>query len=335
MTALFPKADLPPDLALPSDLLARLVPLHIALAAGGAVTALGPTLRRLIGDRGDGAAVSPAKFDDLFLLRRPLDLAALDMGGAVELALRSDPRHPMQGLALPVPGGGLLLALAFVDAPAAVRDLDLTAGDFGPTDRTVDLLWLVEANSAVSGELRSLNRRLQGAQAMAQEQALTDPLTGLRNRRALEGALADHCAGVEGFALLQLDLDRFKAVNDTLGHAAGDHVLAEVARVLTQETRAGDTLARLGGDEFVVLLSSMADAARAMQVAERITRRLSRPIPFEGQPCRIGVSGGLILTPPRAFPQADALLRQADAALYSAKRAGRGQTVAQVWQPLA
>ena len=108
-----------------------------------------------------------------------------------------------------------------------------------------------------------------------------------------------------------------------------------MARVLTQETRAGDTLARLGGDEFVVLLSGMADAARAMQVADRITRRLARPIPFEGQPCRIGASGGLILSPPRAFPQPEAMLRQADAALYAAKRAGRGQTVAQDWQPLA
>jgi GGDEF domain-containing protein len=77
----------------------------------------------------------------------------------------------------------------------------------------------------------------------------------------------------------------------------------------------------------------MADRGRALQVADRITRRLSRPIPFEGQPCRIGVSGGLVLSPPRAFPQAEALLRQADAALYAAKRAGRGQTVARDWLP--
>lgn len=324
MTGTFPLSDA----MVPASLLARLVPLHLALGAEGQVTALGPTLQRWI-----GAGVGERGFAQLFNLSRPVDVAALAQGGAVELTLRADPRHPMRGLALPLPGGGVLLALAFVDVPAAVRDLALTEADFGPTDRTVDLLWLVEANAAVSGELRSLNRRLQGAQAVAQEQALTDPLTGLRNRRALEGALADHCAGVEGFALLQLDLDRFKQVNDSLGHAAGDHVLAEVARVLTQETRAGDTLARLGGDEFVVLLSGMADAARAMQVADRITRRLARPIPFEGQPCRIGASGGLILSPPRAFPQPDAMLRQADAALYAAKRAGRGQTVAEVWQP--
>lgn len=326
MTLAFAQAD---D-SLIGSLLARLLPLHLVLGADGRVTGLGPSLRRLI-----GAAPGAQGIADLCTLRRPADPSALAQGGPVELALRADPRHPMQGLALPLPGGGVLLALAFVDVAAAVRDLDLTETDFGPTDRTVDLLWLVEANSAVTGELHSLKRRLQGAQAVAQEQALTDPLTGLRNRRALEGALADHCAGVEGFALLQLDLDRFKQVNDTLGHAAGDHVLAEVARVLTQETRAGDTLARLGGDEFVVLLSGMADASRAVQVAARITRRLSRPIPFEGQPCRIGVSGGLILSPPRVFPDPAAMLRQADTALYAAKRAGRGRTVTQEWQPLA
>ena len=334
MSVAFPPSDpAVPRSLFPMSVLDRLTPLHVALTAEGRISGLGPTLRRLIA----GAAAAAGPIAGLpcaagVTLRRPADLALLALGGPVELTLRDDPRHPMRGLALPLPGGALILALAFVDLPAAVRDLDLTEADFGPTDHTVDLLWLIEANAAVSGELRSLNRRLQGAQAMAQEQALTDPLTGLRNRRALEGALADHCAGAEGFALLQLDLDRFKQVNDTLGHAAGDHVLVEVARVLTQETRAGDTLARLGGDEFVVLLSGMADAARALQVADRITRRLSRPIPFVGQACRIGASGGLIFAPARAFPAPEAILRQADAALYAAKRAGRGRTVAQGWR---
>lgn len=326
MSLRFSPAGPPAGIVLPDAVLARLSPLHLVVATDGRITGMGPTLRRLAG-------VGSIHLTDLCHLRRPGQLADLLAGGRVELTLHAAPHHPVQGHALPLSGGAALVVLAFVDVPSAVRDLALTEADFGLTDRTVDLLWLVEANSAVSGELRSLNRRLQGAQAMAQEQALTDALTGLRNRRALEAALADHCAGVEGFCLLQLDLDHFKQVNDTRGHAAGDHVLSEVARVLTQETRSGDTLARLGGDEFVILLSGMADRGRALQVADRITRRLSRPIPFEGQPCRIGVSGGLVLSPPRAFPQAEALLRQADAALYAAKRAGRGQTVARDWLP--
>ena len=129
-----------------------------------------------------------------------------------------------------------------------------------------------------------------------------------------------------------VDLDFFKKINDRYGHPGGDAVLKATAACLNQALRATDTLARLGGDEFVVLLSGMADAARALQVADRITRRLSRPIPFEGQACRIGASGGLILAPARAFPAPEAILRQADAALYAAKRAGRGQTVAQDWR---
>lgn len=309
------------------DALARLMPLYLWLDPGGAVAAVGPTLRRVL-----GADVTGVPLADLVTLRRPARLDPPPQGVRVDMVLRRDPRHPLQGMAVPLPDGGVLMNLSFgLGVTEAARDLSLTETDFAPTDLTVELLWLVEANGAVTGELRSLNLRLQGAQAVAQEQAMTDPLTGISNRRALEAALADHCAGVEGFSLIQLDLDRFKQVNDTLGHAAGDHVLAEVARVLTQETRASDTLARLGGDEFVVLLSGMSDPRLALQVADRITRRLSRPIPFEGTPCRIGVSGGLVVAPPRAFPQPEALLRQADAALYEAKRSGRGRTVLRDW----
>jgi len=313
--------------ALWPDALARLMPLHLRLDAKGAVAAMGPTLRRVLGAETIGVALA-----DLADVRRPSRLDPPPQGARVDMVLRRDPRHPLQGVVVPMPDGGVLMNLSFgLGVTEAVRDLALTETDFAPTDLTVELLWLVEANGAVTGELRSLNLRLQGAQAAAREQALTDPLTGISNRRALEVALADHCAGVEGFALMQLDLDRFKQVNDTLGHAAGDHVLAEVARVLTQETRASDTLARLGGDEFVILLSGMSDAQLALQVADRITRRLSRPIPFEGTPCRIGASGGLVVIPPRAFPRPDALLRQADDALYEAKRAGRGRTVLRPW----
>lgn len=312
-------------LHLPVAALARLMPLHLWLDAVGRILSMGPTLARVAG----GGLGQP--LDLLFALRRPARLGLVMQGGRVELLPRQATRLALQGLAVPLPDGGALLNLSFGPAlTKAVRDLSLTEADFAPTDLAVELLWLVEANAAVSGELRNLNRRLQGAQAAAQEQALTDPLTGLRNRRALETALADHCAGSEGFVLMQMDLDHFKQVNDTLGHAAGDHVLVEAARVLTQETRAGDTVARMGGDEFVLLLSGVADAALALQVADRILRRLSRPIPFEGTPCRIGSSAGLVLVPPASFPCPDAVLRQSDDALYAAKRGGRGQHVLRV-----
>lgn len=305
----------------------RLMPLHVRLDAQGRIAGNGPTWARVF-----GADITGAGFADLFELRRPAAFADLAHSTRVDLALRRDAQVRLRGVAVPLAAGGVLLNLSFgLGVTEAVRDHGLTEADFAATDLAVELLWLVEANAAVSGELRSLNRRLQGAQAAAQEQALTDALTGLRNRRALESALADHCAGVEGFALVHLDLDHFKAVNDTLGHAAGDFVLAEVARILMQETRAGDTVARMGGDEFVLLLSGMSDAPRAMQVAARIVERLSRPLRFEGQPCRIGASAGLVVSPPRAFAPVDALQRLADAALYDAKRAGRGQVVLRDW----
>jgi len=109
------------------------------------------------------------------------------------------------------------------------------------------------------GEVSKMALRLQGAKARAEEQALTDVLTGLGNRRAMERALSTLMQNGGGFALIHLDLDYFKQVNDTLGHAAGDHVLAEVASLLRASVRGADLVARVGGDEFVILLAGVQD----------------------------------------------------------------------------
>ena len=158
-----------------------------------------------------------------------------------------------RGLAVPLDGGGVLINLSFgMTVVEAVRDHRLTDADFAPTDLAMELLYLVEAKTAVMQELRDMNRRLEGAKTAAEEQALTDTLTGLRNRRAMDMALSRLMLRGTPFGLMHLDLDFFKAVNDTLGHAAGDHVLRQVARVLRVQMRGGDTVARMGGDEFVV-----------------------------------------------------------------------------------
>ena len=122
------------------------------------------------------------------------------------------------------------------------------------------MLYLVEAKSAAMDESRALNSRLQGAKIAAEEQAFTDTLTGLKNRRALDHVMARLLAMGEVFSCMHVDLDYFKSINDTLGHAAGDHVLQVVAQVLVAETRAPDTIARVGGDEFVILVHDMDDA---------------------------------------------------------------------------
>jgi diguanylate cyclase (GGDEF)-like protein len=170
---------------------------------------------------------------------------------------------------------------------------------------------------------------LRSSLESAQSAALRDPLTGLGNRPLFEQRLEQAIARARGpeshsFAVFCLDLDRFKAVNDLLGHAGGDALLREAARRLTASVRDSDTVARLGGDEFAVILSGPATAAEADALAVRLIEALSAPFEYEGQPVPIRTSVGYALAPADGL-DADALLRRADNALYAAKNQGRGQ----------
>jgi diguanylate cyclase (GGDEF)-like protein len=151
-----------------------------------------------------------------------------------------------------------------------------------------------------------------------------DSLTKLANRVLFDEVLRQACANSAeaGVALLCLDLDRFKAVNDTLGHATGDALLVAVAERLRGCLRERDVPARLGGDEFAVIITSD-DAAEIGAVAERIVERVSRPYQFDGQLVRVGVSIG-ISRAPQDGSDTSALLNMADLALYRAKADGRG-----------
>jgi diguanylate cyclase (GGDEF)-like protein len=206
----------------------------------------------------------------------------------------------------------------------AVRDYTLSAADFARTDIAIELLYLVEAKSAAMAASRRLNLRLQGARLAAEEAAITDSLTGLANRRAMERVLERLVQARAPFAVMQVDLDHFKPVNDGLGHAAGDALLAHVAQVLGQETRQDDLAARVGGDEFVLLFAGIAERARLSQIAERIQRRLAQPFYWGDVACKISASIGITIAGGDARP-APVLLAEADAALYAAKHAGRAQ----------
>jgi diguanylate cyclase (GGDEF)-like protein len=172
---------------------------------------------------------------------------------------------------------------------------------------------------------RDITERKRLGEELA-HQAFHDRLTGLPNRALfldrLEHALARAARGSDPLAVLFLDLDGFKIVNDTLGHDQGDALLATVAGRLRGCVRPGDTVARLGGDEFTVLLEG-ANADAAVQVAERIARRLQLPIQLDGHELIVGTSVGLAL---RAGPddRPDELLRDADVAMYAAKQRGKG-----------
>ncbi|MBO1077663.1 EAL domain-containing protein [Roseomonas haemaphysalidis] len=172
--------------------------------------------------------------------------------------------------------------------------------------------------------MRDLRQRRAAEDAMLLN-ARHDPLTGLPDRALLQQRLAAELEaarrGGAGFALMCLDLDRFKAVNDTHGHAAGDCVLREAARRLRAGTRQQDMVARLGGDEFVVLQSG--GAGGAMALGERLAGLLSEPYDLgDGQVGDLSASIGLVRCPQDGL-DGEALLRRADVALYSVKQAGR------------
>jgi diguanylate cyclase (GGDEF)-like protein len=149
-----------------------------------------------------------------------------------------------------------------------------------------------------------------------------DALTGLLNRDALRARLADSAANHMPAALLFLDLDGFKYVNDTLGHAAGDEMLRIVSMRLQQAAREEDTAARLGGDEFALLLEGVAEPEVAMGVAQRLIGEISQPVMLDGQPINIGVSIGVALYPLHGG-EAGPIFANADLALYQAKSEGR------------
>jgi diguanylate cyclase (GGDEF)-like protein/PAS domain S-box-containing protein len=157
--------------------------------------------------------------------------------------------------------------------------------------------------------------------------AYHDALTELPHRALLQDRLTNALAGArrrsEGIAVLYLDLDRFKNINDTFGHACGDGVLKEVAVRLSTWARAQDTVARLGGDEFLVMLNGVRDAADAAVAAERMLEALHRDFEVNGQTLSVGCSIGISMFPEHGS-DGDTLIRNADRALYSAKSNGRG-----------
>jgi len=155
-----------------------------------------------------------------------------------------------------------------------------------------------------------------------------DHLTGLLNRRTFEATLAKHLSESRyDIALMLLDLDNFKMINDTKGHAVGDRLLQELSRRLSAVIRPTDTLARVGGDEFMLLAKmAVANAANALAVAARLHEAVSMPFDLDGHSTRLGMSIGIAM-PPLHGTKATDLMRRADLALYSAKKLGRSRAV--------
>jgi diguanylate cyclase (GGDEF)-like protein len=178
--------------------------------------------------------------------------------------------------------------------------------------------------------VRGASRRLRQSAAENARLALLDPLTGLPNRRLLSERLerAVSSALVDGshVGLLVLDVDRFKDINDSLGHDRGDMLLAEVAQRLRQVVRETDTVARLGGDEFAILLPTVRSVEDAAIFSERVLGAFSEPYEIDGLSLHVDTSLGLALLPDHAS-DVSSLLQRADVAMYVAKAGRRGMSI--------
>ena len=184
------------------------------------------------------------------------------------------------------------------------------------------VVFAIALSRRISG-LRASQTALRLHAAHLAQAAATDPLTGLANRAGLAQGAAQLLADGAPHALMLLDLDRFKPINDVHGHDAGDAVLRAVAARLQAHIRAGDIVARLGGDEFVVLLAAPRSDADLEVLALRLGAAVRQPVEFQGQALTVGASTGIARSP-RDGRTLTELMRSADQAMYQAKQSGRG-----------
>ncbi len=309
-----------------ASLLETFCPMFMLVDRDGVITHVGPTLQKLRPDQ----QIVGQKFQSFFDMMRPgSDISFSELieqpTTKLQLRLRDAPQTVLKGIVAPLNDReGAVVNLSFgISILDAVQDYALTSADFSGTDFAIELLYLVEAKSAAMEASRSLNLRLQGAIQDAEEQASTDVLTGLKNRRAMEHRMEHLISRNSPFALMHLDLDFFKSVNDRLGHAAGDHVLKEAASIMLEETRTEDVVARIGGDEFVIIFKNLQDKGMLDRIALRLIKRLQEPIPFEGDYCNVSASVGTALSSQIPKLNVAEMLHASDLALYGAKRGGR------------
>ncbi len=214
------------------------------------------------------------------------------------------------------------LSLMFM-ATLTVPVIDLVWGT--PSDRYVTLPSSAVLFALMLGRVIGLVRTVEQGRELLHQEARQDPLTGLANRTQFtEQTTAALKAGSGTVAVLMIDLDDFKAVNDSMGHEVGDFVLNEVSDRISRSIRDGDMVARLGGDEFAVLIAKAIDRQDAANTASRIIRALHDPMTVLNRQIRVGASVGVAVQS-NEHSDVQSLLRGADVAMYLAKRQGKGR----------
>ncbi len=269
--------------------------------------------------------------DPGILLRTKLVAAAIERGGVVSLPgpsgeLSEERRVVLRELGI----AGLLVAVMLRQDGTVLGAIATMTSQ--PREWSVDAIAALQDVADLAATKLSLRQAL--AERDAREQRLRhdsqhDPLTGLANRAVFLKRLGDATLRVRRgqdavFAVVFLDLDDFKLVNDSMGHQVGDEVLVEVARRLETCIRGGDLVARLGGDEFAILLERVADVRETAMVAERVQQAIQTPMSISGYEWTTTASIGVALSNgPNELPEM--LLRSADMAMYRAKHQGRGR----------
>lgn len=272
----------------------------LLLDEAGTIRYASPSVRELLGWP-PKQTVGSSVFDGMHPDDEPLVREAM-----VDASLR-EPRRPV--------GTRRLIEVRMRHAEGSFRQFEATVSDV--------------VDTAVGGLVftaHDVSHRIATEERLAHD-ATHDPLTNLPNRTLLDDRLGHALdrarrTGAE-VAVLFLDLDGFKDVNDTWGHATGDRVLAEVAERVAATARASDTVARLGGDEFVVVCEDAGSAAGAQTLAGRILEAIGAPITVGGVEHRVGASVGIVVAD-EGERDPEELIRQADAAMYRAKQSGRG-----------
>ena len=295
-----------------------------------------------ITNRAAALAVGNIQRDDNALPRfRLVSLKFLDDGYLAGLA----ERNQLQGLhfsdGTPQPGTGaryLLIAQAgeavgylnWIPSRPGAQMLRTIGPSTGLAVLAISLLclYMVRRLWTSSINLSQSMLKLGASEAQAQHLAFHDVLTGLPNRALVEDRLTQALAlatrNDQRVALLLIDLDRFKAINDTYGHHAGDELIVAVAQRLSRMVRASDTVGRIGGDEFIVVMPEVETLSQAQGLAQRIIDQLSQPFTLFGSEVWSGASIGLALAPKDGVDRLE-LMRKADIALYEAKSGGRGK----------
>jgi diguanylate cyclase (GGDEF)-like protein len=259
-------------------------------------------------------------------LAKRLPAVLLTDAGAAGEAMRTDELVVLDGYDLSSPvireltDGRLRASMAAPVHESGVVTGSLLVASYRPDRRFTDadaqtLRAFAEHVSLALTDARTVSRM---------NEAFHDSLTGLASRALFLERMGTQLNAADRAALLFVDLDRFKSINDTLGHAAGDQLLMVTADRIRSQLRSSDMAARLGGDEFAILLAGIKGATEAVNVAERLVRALGEPMTIGGRPLHVNASIGIAMGMRGSADPAD-LMRRADIAMYQAKRNGRGR----------